>query len=185
MGRPFTFHLMFSLLFFRIWLILTAILLSLVPPFLSIYDSWCHHDMMETCSMAEQNQALLTASYVTVFACQITWNGGYKSSGSVRPTQTCRADAVLIVPGPLSVWQSLDQGEHLEPLEKMGQLNANKTSKTSQNMKFLNWWLYHVHPFCRHAVYFRYIYIYIFMELKEEKIFSHGIVLLLLLLLWF
>lgn len=57
---------------------------------------------------------------------------------ALRPTQTCRADAVLIVPGPLSVWQSLDQGEHLEPLEKMGQLNANKTSKTSQNMKFLN-----------------------------------------------
>lgn len=143
-----------------IWLILVAIWSSPVPPFLSIYDSWCHHDIMETCSTAEQNQTLLADSCVTVFACQITWNGGCKSSGPVRPTQTFRVETVLILPCPLSVWQCLDQGEHMEPLEKKGQLNANKTSKTSQNIKFLNPCLYHVHPFCTHAVYFRYIFFY-------------------------
>lgn len=134
LGRPFIFHLMLFLVFFMIRLIIVAIWSSLIPPFLSIYDSWRHHDITETCSTAEQNQTLLAASCLTVFACQITWNGGCKSSGPVRPTQTFRVDPVLIFPGPRSVWQCLDQGEHLEPLEKKGPLNANKTSKTSPNM---------------------------------------------------
>ena len=37
--------------------------------------------LMETCSPAEQNQALTTSSCVAFFACHSTWNGGHKSFG--------------------------------------------------------------------------------------------------------
>lgn len=150
---------------------------SSFPQYLQLMMSSWHHGTLFY-SRAELNLTF-AVSCATVFACQATWNGGCQSSGPVRPTQTFRVDPALIFSSPLSV---CNQGKHLELLEKKGQLNANKTSKTSQNIKFLNPCLYHDHPFYRHVVYFRYVFFK--MELKEEKMFSHGIVLFLLLLLW-